>query len=311
MKIRSLLRKCLISFLALFVLANIIAAFHAYKFTHFDSDLKAGTKDELKLSIQEKMEALLFGVSLPRPENRLPDVPYETIILQSNKRIECWLMKADSDRGTVILFHGYGASKSSLLEKAGIFRRLHYNTLLVDFMGSGGSEGVRTTIGFEEAVQVKTCTDFVARQGEQNIVLFGVSMGAAAIMKAIHDNPLKVSGLILECPFGTMLQTVRNRFCIMGLPHFPMANLLVFWGGLTQGFNAFAHNPEDYAGSIRVPTLLLYGERDPKVNAQETFAIYDHLAGPKSLVRFPKAGHAEYLTGYRGEWTMAVEAFLK
>ncbi len=311
MKRSTLLRKGLFALIVLLVLANIIAGFHAYKFTHFSTGLKSGTRDESTLSLREKMKAVLFGVSLPRPVNSQPDAPFETIALQSNKRIECWLMPADSAIGTVILFHGYGGSKSGLLGEAAIFRRLHYNTFLADFMGSGGSEGMQTTIGFKEAAQVKTCVEYIAGKGERHIILFGASMGAAAILKAVHDDGLQVNGLILECPFGTMLQTVRNRFRIVGLPHFPMANLLVFWGGMINGFNAFNHNPEDYARSIRCPTLLMHGARDPKVSESETSAIYTRLVGPKRLVRFPDAGHSDYLAQYEQEWTHAVDSFLK
>ena len=135
MKRSTLLRKGLFALIVLLVLANIIAGFHAYKFTHFSTGLKSGTRDESTLSLREKMKAVLFGVSLPRPVNSQPDAPFETIALQSNKRIECWLMPADSAIGTVILFHGYGGSKSGLLGEAAIFRRLHYNTFLADFMG--------------------------------------------------------------------------------------------------------------------------------------------------------------------------------
>ena len=79
--------------------------------------------------------------------------------------------------------------KSSLLDKAEIFLNLGYNTFLVDFMGSGGSDGNQTTIGFYEAEEVKTAFNYLEACGEKNIILFGTSMGAAAIMKA--QRPLR------------------------------------------------------------------------------------------------------------------------
>jgi alpha-beta hydrolase superfamily lysophospholipase len=312
MTIKRVLRKCGYIFLTLFVLANIMAAFHAWKFTHFSPGLAARTGDEASLSFGEKVEALLTGVSLPRPENRTwPDGAFETISLQSNKRIECWRMAADSAIGTVIIFHGYGGSKASMLDKAEVFRKMHYNVLLADFMGAGGSEGDQTTIGYKEAAQVKTCIDYVAGRGERNIALYGTSLGAAAIMKAMHDGAPDVRRVILECPFGTMLRTVQNRFKMLDVPAFPMAQLLVFWGGVENGFNAFSHNPEDYAGSIRCPALLIYGARDAKVSLEETAAIFRNLAGPKRLLTLPGAGHENYLKRYRNEWTAAVDSFLQ
>ena len=130
-------------------------------------------------------------------------------------------------------------------------------------------------------------------------------------MKAINDYKLSVSSIIIECPFSTMLQTVKNRFSTMGIPAFPMAHLLVFWGGLQNGFNAYSHKPVDYAQNINCPTLLFYGGKDVKVTSDETINIFNRLSGPKNLVTFPLAGHENYLTKYKEHWTNSVDSFLK
>lgn len=220
------------------------------------------------------------------------------------------MLKADSPKGSVILFHGYGGEKSSMLDKADIFLRLGYNALLVDFMGSGGSEGNQTSIGFHEAEEVKTAFDYVKARYGTNIVLFGTSMGAVAIMKAQADYNPGVSSIIVECPFGTMLETVQARFSSMNVPSFPMANLLVLWGGVQNGFNAFKHNPASYAKSITCPVLLLSGEKDERVSMKEITRIFENLRGVKKLKTYALAGHENYLTKYEDEWTTDIEAFL-
>jgi alpha-beta hydrolase superfamily lysophospholipase len=197
-----------------------------------------------------------------------------------------------------------------MLDKADIFLDLGYNTLLVDFMGSGGSEGNQTTIGFDEAEEVKTAFDYLKDKGEKNIVLFGTSMGAVAIMKAQKDYHLNANLVILECPFGTMLETVQARFSSMKVPSFPMANLLVFWGGVQNGFNAFKHNPVDYAKQITCPVLLLSGEKDDRVSLKEINGIFNNLAGKKKLTTYPLAGHENYLKKYKDEWTSDITTFI-
>ena len=294
-----------------FVLMNIVAVFHSYKFTHFVDGKTEKTKDPKQLTASQKIKTLVFGVSNPRPENTaVPAVNYETIKLKSNKEIECWSIKTEAPKGTVILFHGFSADKSSMLDKSDVFRELGYNTLLVDFMGSGGSEGNQTTIGFLEAEQVKTCFDYLTENGEKNIYLFGTSMGAAAIMKSISDNKIAPKGIIIECPFGSMFETVCARFRTMNAPTFPMAGLLVFWGGLQNGFWAFGHNPTEYAKHINCPTLLLYGAKDEKVSRKEINEIFANLAGQKSLIVYPDAGHENYLMKYESEWTQDIQLFL-
>lgn len=293
------------------LLLNAIAFFHAYRFTHFDPASGPKVTHAGQLPLTEKLSMLFTGAPNPRPQpQHTPGHPFETVRLHSNKEIECWYLPADSAKGTVALFHGYGGEKSTLLDKAAVFRSLGYHTLLVDFMGAGGSEGNQTTIGYKEADQVATSVCYLQQRGEQNIVLFGTSLGAAAVMKALHDEALPVRSVILECPFATLQQAVENRFKILGVPPFPMAHLLLFWGGVQNGFNAFAHDPVDYARAIKCPTLLLYGEKDVKVTAEETAAIFAALAGPKKLVTYPLAGHENYLKKYREKWTLDVAAYL-
>lgn len=295
-----------------FLLMNVVAAFHAYKFTHFAQDAGSKTKDPKDLSAIGKICTVLFGISNPRPVNKkYPTSDYETITLQSNRKIECWLIKAANPKGSVVICHGYSGDKSKMLDKAEVFAGLGYNALITDFMGSGGSEGDQTTIGYLEAEQVKTCFDYLAKEGERNIWLFGTSMGAAAVMKAVSDHQLKASGLILECPFGTMYQTVCARFKTMNVPVFPMAGLLVFWGGTLNGFWAFGHNPHEYAKQIKCATLLLHGGDDEKVSMEEINGIFTNLTGKKDLKIFPGAGHENYLTKYKTEWTGYVKMFME
>ena len=295
---------------------NVVANFHAYKFTHFAIDTASKTNSPEKLNTINKIRTLLFGVSNPRPVNSAMQSKYRVVEIESNKKIECWYLyknstiNSDTVKGTVIIFHGYSGNKSSMMDKADLFDSLKYNCLLVDFMGSGGSEGNQTTIGFKEAEEVKTAYNYLSKKGEKNIYLFGTSMGAVAILKAINDYNLTPKGIIIECPFGSMYKTTCARFKNMNIPAFPMASLLVFWGGLQNGFWAFGHKPTEYAKKVNCPTLLLYGEQDKNVSRQEIYEIFENLTGKKTLKTYKSAGHENYLIKYKEEWTKDVSNFL-
>ncbi len=295
----------------IFAVINTIAYLHAYKLTHFADSKVVRTESAQKLSVIEKIKTLFLGINNPKPINKTaPSQKYEIIKPGSSKTIECWSIKTNPAKGTVVLFHGYGGQKSSMIDKSDEFLKLGYNTLLVDFRGSGGSDGNQTTIGFKEAEEIKTCFDYLTKNGEQKIYLLGTSMGAVAILKAIKDYNLKPTAIIIECPFGSMYQTTCARFTALGVPAFPMAGLLVFWGGVQNGFWAFSHNPTEYAKAVKCPTLLLYGEKDKKVSRQEIDEIYSNLTRKKQLKTYPLAGHENYLIKYKQQWTTDVEAFL-
>lgn len=296
----------------LFLLLNVMCFFHAYKLTHFDSSDIPKTKRAEKLSAAEKIKAAFFGVSNPKPTNRSkPNLDFNTVSIQSNVKLECWDIPVEKPKGTVAFFHGFGGSKSSMIETAEAFNEMGYSAFLLDFMGSGGSEGNRTTIGYEEAQNVTDVFNYLQERGDRNILLYGCSMGSAAIMKAVSEKNVQPSKIILECPFATMSEAVGVRLTSMKVPQYPFRPLLMFWGGIQNGFNAFTHNPEDYARQINIPTLLMYGKRDIRVTLEETQRIYTNLPSTKQLAIYENGGHGRYIDRCRDEWMSDVKTFLK
>ena len=81
-------------------------------------------------------------------------------------------------------------------------------------------------------------------------------------------------------PFDSLIGTVRHRFTTMGIPSFPLADRLVLWGGLQEGFNGFRYRPVESAMTIDRPTLLMNGDNDPWVRPEEARAIFDGPKGP-------------------------------
>nr|WP_262904610.1 lysophospholipase [Hymenobacter lucidus] len=233
------------------------------------------------------------------------------MIPSPNGKLEAWYSPVASARGTVALFHGYTSNKSKLLTEAGVFRQLGYSVLLLDFAGNGGSEGFQTTVGFRESADVAAAFAFLRQQTTGPIILYGASMGAVAILRAESELGVKPTANIIECPYGSMLQTAENRFSSMHVPAFPMANLLVFWGGVQNGFWAFNLDATQFAQHITTPTLLMWGAADPRVTRAETDAIYAALQGPKQRRDFPGVGHEPYWHKSPQEWETTISGFLK
>src|SRR5688572_26087071 len=137
---KKLLRRIVYFLLAVFLLMNAVAFMHAWRFTHFSENAENRTASPDQLGTWEKLGVLFTGVNNPRPVNTVtPSTPFETLILQGEKQAECWYIPTENAKGTVVLFHGYCSKKSALLGKSEAFIGMGYNTLLVDFMGSGNS----------------------------------------------------------------------------------------------------------------------------------------------------------------------------
>lgn len=298
------------------LLAGALACGQAYRMTHYSAG-GVKTPSAGKLGAMGKLKVMLTGLNIPKPTDAETPADYglryETRGFRGafGIRLESWYVPVPAQRGLVLMFHGYAASKGKLLPAAAGLSRLGFGVLMVDFFGSGGSGGSRTSIGYHEALDVKSAARFASRElGAGDPIVYGVSMGAAAALRAAHAYRLRPKAMILEAPFGRLLSTVGSRCRALGVPSFPLAHLLVLLGGAGCGFNGFRHDPIRYAQAIRCPTLLMAGTEDDWVPAEETRAIFEALNGPKTLELFPGVGHRLLAKERPSQWRAAAARFL-
>ena len=303
--------------LGLLVLAgNALAWTQAWRMTHY---VAAGQAPHLTtMTLPEKIAAVFTGFAIPRPENRLTPqavgLTYTTTLIPlpgTPDALEAWYVPAPQPRGLVLLCPPYIAAKESLLAPAKAFHDLGYDTLLLDYRGVGGSPGSDTTLGVREASDVATAAAYARRAWPNRpLILYGMSMGAAAVLRAVAVEGVRPAAIVVEAPFDRLLHAVEHRLDLLGLPDFPTAEALLFWGSVQQGFDGFAHNPAEYAAHITCPTLVMRGARDPEVSAADAAAVYDQLAGPRRFVEVPGAGHELLILAAPDLWRQQVGDFL-
>jgi uncharacterized protein len=276
------------------------------------------TKPPEQLAWYAKAYVLLVGIDLPRPRNK--ELPADLASSFTTRRfrtadhfdLEAWWAPNARERGIVILFHGYAGTRSSLLDEARVFQELGFSTLLVDHRGHGGSSGDWTSIGYYEAADVVAAAAHVRDdlRASSPLILYGQSMGAVAIVRAVSTSPVNPSAVIVEGLYDEMFNAIRNRFRTMGLPPFPLAELLGFWGGVQMGFPAHRHNPARYAESITAPVLMLHGSDDPRATRDQARRVFARLRGPKEFVEFRDARHGSLYKVSPEPWVRAVDPFL-
>lgn len=280
-----------------FAAINLLAWFHTHAMTNFAPPGAPRPAIE-QLSFAKRLELLALGVPVPRPVNHFSpaDSGYaydvHRLALPDDKWLEAWSVVHPQPRGVALLFHGYAASKQQVLLPTQVLYEMGYSVFLVDFRGHGGSSGATTTLGMGEAEDVAHALTYVQQTWPgQPTLLYGTSMGSTAILRAAATEPITPTAIIAETPFARLTDAVGTRVTLMGLPTFPITELLVFWGGVQHDYNGFSHNPVDYARSIATPTVLLHGAHDTRVSVGEIAAIYAGLQGPKALITVPDVGH--------------------
>jgi uncharacterized protein len=316
-KLPSYIRWILWVLLVQFILFNISASLYAYKFTHVidDPSLKNTGSGG---NVFSKTWHLFSGPRQPRSViTEFPAFQYDTVTLKTQKGIfiDAWYAKPDSvSKGTIILFHGIMANKGMLLAEAAEFRHFGYNVMLVDFRAHGNSGGHITTIGVKESEEVKLAYDYIIKQGEKNIFLYGSSMGAVVVSKGIADYDLKPAGAFLDMPFASMQSHLRARARLLGFRGFgekPFGFLVTMWIGIERGFNGFNDQTTRYVAKMNCPVLMQWGAADSYVLKSETDRVYNAIASShKKLVIYDEARHESFLQKDPVKWRIEVEKFL-
>jgi hypothetical protein len=295
---------------------NVLAYQQVYAMTHF-TDGTTRTGDPEKLSLSQKIGVLFCGVKIARPRTKLPptciapECKSLTLPGTNGIRLGAWYCPGPPGGPLVILFHGYIGEKSGTSREAKALLELGCSVLLVDFRGSGDSSEAYTTVGYVEAEDVAAAVSFAQEHlPHSKLILYGISMGAAAVLRAVGACGVRPDGIIAEAVFDRMLSTVRHRFELLGVPSFPGAELLLFWGGRQGGFNAFSHNPTDYAAGVRCPILFLHGTADPRAHIEEARHVFSAVPGAKTFEEFPGVRHEPAVVRCREQWKAAVEKFL-
>ncbi len=297
------------------ILINVSAAFHAYRFTHYYDNDKVRNQPSSQGKFLLRTWRMMTGRKLAKSLIQYyPTMPYDAVLLttRSGLKLETWYIKGDSAKGTVILFHGLNSNKGNVLSEASAFLSLGYNTMLVDIRAHGNSEGIANSIGYRESEEVKLAYDHVSELGEKNIVLWGMSLGAVIISKAIWEYDLHPKKIILEMPFDRLQDHIRARARISGFPGEPFGFFVSFWTGIEQGYWCYNHKTSSYVQKIKCPVLLQWGSNDEYVLEKETEKIFASIGSSnKKLEIYKDIGHRPLIGTNGDQWELTVNDFLK
>lgn len=197
---------------------------------------------------------------------------------------------------TEIQFHGYrsGAKRDFACGGYEAILKKH-NLLLVDQRAHGESGGKSISFGVLECNDCLSWIDYLNERigTDTDILLFGVSMGAATVLMASDMIEAKnVRCIVADCSYSSPEAIIRRVISDMHLPEkiaFPFVRL----GGLIfGGFDISSKTPIDAVKSTKIPTLIIHGEADSFVPCDMSREIFSSLASPKrELLTIPGADH--------------------
>lgn len=273
----------------------------------------------LLVAFQEK---LVYVPVLPGLTKSYPITParlrlaYEDVWLRSadGVRLHAWFIKLfpDCPGPTILFFQENAGNIAHRLEFVRIMlQSLHCNVFMLSYRGYGASDGHPSQHGITNDAQA--ALDHLVQRRDidtSRIVVFGRSLGGAVGSVLAKNNPDKVSAIILENTFTSILD---------------MAGVLLpflkwFIGGsASKGLkvlNIFVRSPWstiDIVGQIKQPTLFLSGLQDEMVPPSHMQMLHAKAVEHNRnclFVDFPSGMHMDtWLSGGDRYWRM-IELFL-
>ncbi|MGH7645168.1 MAG: alpha/beta fold hydrolase [Gemmatimonadales bacterium] len=262
-----------------------------------------------------------------RADQRFPaGTPYEAkYVTVDGTRIRYIEGGGASERGTVILLHGLGASMYSWRHSLGPVAAAGFRVVAFDNRGFGFSE--RPRAGYTNADYARLLVALMDSLGVREAVLAGHSMGGAIAAEVALAHPERVRGLVLVGAAGygarAPFQLRLARWPVVG----GLAVALRGRGSTARVLRAMYADPakvterdidqyyapvatDDYGralrgalrqfrcdtlrgrlGTLEIPTLALWGERDRVVPVALGRALATELLRVAFVV-VPGAGHA-------------------
>ena len=181
----------------------------------------------------------------------------------------------------VVWFHGNAGNIGHRVYNLALMRsRVGASVFLFDYRGYGRSEGSPSEPGlYLDAEAAIEQAKLKCGVGDENIVLFGRSLGGAIAVEMATRRPFR--SVVVESAFTSVKQmaSVSNRIISRFLPWFVV---------LKARYDNLAKIPRALS-----PVLIVHGDADTTVPHRMGLALYEAAPEPKAVHIVEGAGHGD------------------
>ena len=250
---------------------------------------------------------------------------FRSLTIPSGDGLNLWAAmvypKTESHRWAICM-HGF----RDCHEAMGAFGK-HYvehgwNVLLPDHRGHGNSQGNYIGWGYDERLDLVGWVNYIVRRDpEAQIVLHGISMGAATVLMATGGPLLpQVKAAISDCAYTSAEEVMKHTLDrrvrkALNIP--APAPFSVLFSALRKitlrraGYDLRDAAPVDAVTHSKTPTLFIHGVCDEIVPPSMMGRLYQATRCPKRFLWVQNAAHTDSLGTDPELYWNTVDAFLK
>ncbi|MDE3199524.1 MAG: alpha/beta fold hydrolase [Acidobacteriota bacterium] len=194
-----------------------------------------------------------------------------SIAAEDGTLLRGWAMRPrEGNNDVVLLLHGMGYNRASMLGYADMLLQHGFSVLLPDARAQGSSGGTLATFGVMESADLKRWYDWIERWMQPNCVDgMGESMGAGQILDALKEIP-EMCAVVAESPYATFRQAAYDRLgqefgtgpWVGRTVMRPAVTAAFLYARLRYGVDLNKASPEKSVATSHVPVLLIHGRED-------------------------------------------------
>lgn len=243
----------------------------------------------------------------------------EDLTLKSCKgqTMKAWFVPGRETKRFVICVHGYGSTGCREFSHTFPFynEELGYNYLLPDLTAHGRSKGYFIGFGSFDAKNILLWVNYlIDRFGKDiEIILHGISMGAATVMNVNEMNPPDQVKIVIEdcgftCAYDQVYKTARDTLGFECKHLLASTNVLC---KILAGYSLRESNPLGNMVNAKNPVLFVHGEDDTFVPFDYGKELYEACPTEKDYFWVSGAAHADCYYKAKEQYEKKIKAFIE
>ena len=300
-----------------FAAAVLLIAYVCYRMAFFVSRKEEENADEFAIPEGDIYEP--FRDVMVQWMKQTRALPHDEISIRSFDNLTLWGKYYEFAPGAPIelMFHGYRGNADRDL-CGGVQRcfSLGHSALIVDQRACGKSEGDKITFGVWESRDCLSWLDYMVNRfgPEQEIILCGISMGAATVtMATALPLPANVTSVLADCGYTSAKEIIQKVIAVdMKLPPRPAYPFVKLGARVFGGFNLDENPPIEAVKQTKIPIIFIHGSSDAFVPCEMSRRCHEANPDMTRFVHIPGAGHGlsylvdkeRYLTVLREFWNL-------
>lgn len=220
---------------------------------------------------------------------------YITTSNNGNLKLHAYEIMNEKETDTwSIVIHGYCSQGKDMTYYAKEYYNRGYNVLIVDLRGHGLSEGNYIGMGWHDRLDIIDWTNYlISKDSNCQIILHGVSMGAATVMMATGEElPNNIKVAIEDCGYTSIWDEFQMQLKVLfDLPEFPVLNAASAVCKIRAGYMLEEGSALEQVKKSKTPTLFIHGDLDTFVPFEMLDKVYQAANCEKEKLVIKGAAH--------------------